>query len=401
MNKKLNEIIDYAYKYSPYYVQRGDKGKYKDIGILENEDYDADRLLSVDKVAKYISGDLMQGFTSGSSGRCKEILWDKAEYVASMSELWMLRKKYYGITPKDKLCYFYTLVKEEYLNEDEEFVRENAIAFPKLNLTKERMIDIYYSMLDYKPKWLLLQPSIATLLCSVIREYDLPDIESIEYIEFTGEILSKSTRELTRSIFKCNIANQYGANELNSIAYECPCGNMHIMESNVYVESIESEKNSNMSELLITSLTNYTTPLIKYRIGDFGEISYVDCACGKRGKILTLMSGRSNDYIECEDGSQISPYVFIKAVDCINNGMKGVIKQYYIEQTGINHFIVKLYVDDESYSKEEMAYVFCEMLFEQRLANAEFVFDFQDDYIPMDSNGKFKCFRNVVDTYIH
>ena len=106
--------------------------------------------------------------------------------------------------------------------------------------------------------------------------------------------------------------------------------------------------------------------------------------------------GEYKDYVTCEDGSKISPYVFVKAVDCINNGMKGAIKQYYIEQTDINHFNVKLYVDDEEYSKDEIAYAFCEMLFEQRLDNAEYVFEFKDDYMPIDSNGKFKCFRNLV-----
>lgn len=394
--KKLDEIIDYAYQYSPYYIQRGDKGEYKDIGILESEAYDADKLLAVNRITKYMAGDLTRGFTSGSSGKCKEVLWDKNEYIASMSELWMLRKRYYNITPKDKLCYFYTIAMDEYLNENEEFIRENSIAFSKMNLTKDKMKDIYYRMLDYKPKWLLLQPSIALLLCDVKQEFNLPDIESIQYIEFTGEILNRSIKELTRATFNCSIANQYGASELNSIAYECPCGNMHIMESNVYVESVNSEKNTQMRELLITSLTNFTTPLIKYRIGDFGEVKDVKCPCGNKSKSITLMSGRCNDYVLCEDGSIVSAYVFVKAIDCVNNGMEGAIKQYYIEQIGINLFCVKLYVDDGHYSKDEIEDAFCEMIFEQRLENAMFIFEHQNDYMPMDSNGKYKCFRNKI-----
>lgn len=108
------------------------------------------------------------------------------------------------------------------------------------------------------------------------------------------------------------------------------------------------------------------------------------------------MSGRCNDYVLCEDGSIVSAYVFVKAIDCVNNGMEGAIKQYYIEQIGINLFCVKLYVDDGHYSKDEIEDTFCKMIFEQRLENAMFIFEHQNDYMPMDSNGKYKCFSNKI-----
>ena len=37
------------------------------------------------------------------------------------------------------------------------------------------------------------------------------------------------------------MTNQYGCYEANSIAYECPCGNLHWMEENIYVEVLDDE----------------------------------------------------------------------------------------------------------------------------------------------------------------
>ena len=44
------------------------------------------------------------------------------------------------------------------------------------------------------------------------------------------------TRNLIQEVFNCTIANQYGCNEVNSIAYECECGNLHLMQDCTYTE---------------------------------------------------------------------------------------------------------------------------------------------------------------------
>ena len=88
----------------------------------------------------------------------------------------------------------------------------------------------------------------------------------LKYIEFSGELLTDEVREMTKTIFNCNIANQYGANEVNSIAYECPYGNLHVMKSNVYVEIADEYDNAIKDEcegrVLLTSLTNSVMPFI-------------------------------------------------------------------------------------------------------------------------------------------
>ena len=396
MTKKLQEIIDYAYNTSPYYINRGDHGEYGDISILRSTDYDAEKLLSIEKLGKYRKKDLMRTYSSGSTGKCKEILWDKNDYIRSMQELWIRRKSYYGISSRDKVCYFYTIPTDVNSLDESEIYNEKSLGFSKSNLSEERLKDIYIKIAEFKPKWLLLQPSIGNLLSLTIMENNLDVIPSIEYIEYTGEILTDTIRENTKAAFNCKIANQYGANELNSIAYECPYGNMHLMESNVFVEEMDNEENTDADnkELIVTSLTNKTIPLIKYQIGDYGKICDENCKCGNKAKILKLSSGRTNDYILLEDGNKTTSYIFVKIVDFINmrEDTFGDIKQFYIEQNDINEFKVKLYVDSEA-SYDEIVGLFMDLIDEDRLMDAKFTFEFVTEYMMLEDNGKFKYFK--------
>lgn len=256
-------------------------------------------------------------------------------------------------------------------NEDKAFFyHKNSLGFSKSNLNMKQLAVIYEKMVEYQPKWLMLQPSMAVLLCECMDRYHLESIGSIEYIEFSGEILTEYVRKMTMEHFKCQIANQYGANEFNSIAYECPKVHMHIMGTNVYVEEGKEE-----SELYITTLTNTAMPLICYRIGDRGRIRQeIKCSCGNENPVLELWSGRINDFIICGNGEKKSPYVLIRGIESLNYEMEGVVKQFQIEQNDISSFIIKLAVDkeDELYDERYIAERFCESVVDEELKEAEF-----------------------------
>ena len=145
----------------------------------------------------------------------------------------MLRKRYYNILPRNRLCYFYPsdehiddIVKKRYLR-----------AYPRISILDDRKEQIYEDILSYDPEWMIVQPSIALLLVDLAKKYNRTP-ENLRYIEFTGEYLEPKVRRRVETVFDCRTANQYGTKEVNSIAYECPEGNLHILSQNVYVENI-------------------------------------------------------------------------------------------------------------------------------------------------------------------
>ena len=407
------ELVKNAYKNAPMYmklIQAGDKEDIKELPVIdknyviENES----GAIAADSIMLYYADKLIKTRTSGSTGKYMEIFWKHTDYKKSMMPLWLLRKKYYGIEPNDKLCFFFTLGEEKY-EERNKIVENNQVGYSKSNLTMESIRDIYMDICEERPKWMLLQPSMAVLLCQCVRKYGLSPVESLKYIEFSGEILTEQVRNDVKEVFGCAVANQYGANEFNSIAYECPCGNMHVMISNVYVEVMidnEAVPEGTEGELIITTKTNTAMPLIRYKIGDMGCVKKSSCNCGNSKPVLELTSGRTNDWILCENGEKKMAYVLVRAIDCINNISEGAIKQFQIIQKAVNKFVINLVMDEderEYFVAKGMEQEFKKYIADDEVSKSEFVFEYYDEMFPEQIlggnglyNGKFKYFIREI-----
>ena len=409
VDKKLAKVVREAYETVPVYIRNCEKleidmkeilkqKKWEDIPILERNQIISEEtsVMAPSAVPLLMTNKLIFARTSGSTGKYMEIWWKKEDYNKSMLPLWYYRKKYYGISPEDKMCYFFTIQNVE--NEKKSFLRKSELGFSKMNLTMERLADIWHEMEKFQPKWLMLQPGMAMLLCKCMDKYSLERIESVQYIEFSGEIFTEAVRQAVREHFGCQMANQYGANEFNSIAYECPYGNMHLMSENVYVEVLNEDKkcvDREEGEVYITSLTNSVMPLIRYRIGDRGKMKTGQkCMCGNYNPVFQLSSGRADDWIILADGEKIMPNVLIRAFDCVNYRMDGVIKQFQAVQEEAGQFLIRLAVDE--YLEQEIEELFMESLEDERLRSAQYRFFYQEELFPDKKTGKLKWFENII-----
>lgn len=402
ISEKIMEYIRKTYNEVPMYYNMNIKAEeikeWDDIPIIEKNTVvkNGDSALAVSAIPLLMRGNLISSRTSGSTGKYMEIYWKEDDYKRSMLPLWYYRRRYYGIKPDDRLCFFYTLHNVG-KSEDLYFYEKNSLGFLKANLDMEYLAEIYKRMEEYKPVWLLLQPSMAVLLCECMDRYGLDSLESVRYIEFSGEILTDNVRNMTKEHFKCRIANQYGANEFNSIAYECPYGHMHILESNVYVEEAGS---NDESELILTTLTNTAMPLIRYRIGDRGIINKEHkCQCGNKSPVLELNSGRANDFIICENNEKKSPYALVRAIEAVGYMLEGVIKQFQIEQTDIGAFIVRLVVDtdDDMFDEKYIEEAFRRNVIDRELEKSEYSFEYYDELFPDEGTGKYRYFKNCME----
>ena len=414
--EKLNTFAKKSYDTVPMYIRKRcvrDDMKWEDYPTIEkNEVIEQEAgAIAAYAIPLYYGNKLIRTRTSGSTGKYMEIYWKKSDYAKSMMPLWILRKKYYDINPEDKMCFFFTIM-EIGNNDKDRIIQGNQIGYSKSNLSMERLKTIYLEMLEYKPLWMLLQPSMAILLCRCVKRYNLPKLDSIKYIELTGEILRDEVRKLIIETFDCKIANQYGANEFNSIAYECPYGNMHIMTSNVYVEVLDKAGNiltdDREGKLYITTKTNTAMPLIRYGIGDTGKIEQCECGCESKRPILRLTSGRTNELIQTESGEEKTVYTLIRAIDNINYEMDGLIKQFQIEQNSYTDFIIKLVIDEDEQDYipvEELKKLFVNGIYDEELKKCNYSIWIEDEMFPEEvmydengnvAGGKFKYFKRKI-----
>lgn len=413
MDKNLKNIIKYAYTNSPYYeklynkyldVSELDEIEFNTIPCIEKKDiYESTlRLIPEKWYGEFVEHKLVKNTTSGTTGLCLDIYWSQSDLNKSLLILWYLRKKYYDINPGDRRCTFYTNMRQGY-DEPKQIESDNYISFSKSNLDNQRICEIYNKLVEFQPRYMIVEPSIALLLCEYIKKKKLKKIESIIYIELTGEFLFDNVKKEIENGFGCITANQYGAYEVNSIAYECPEGNMHCMKPNVFVEILSEDgvalDDDIEGDIYVTSLTNTVMPFIRYKIGDKGRLcSNYNCKCGNSSPVLRLTNGRCNDFIVCEDGSKIHSSIFVKAVENTNKVLNKPIVQYQIHQIAYNQFKVKCVLSDEEIDMTKLVETFGLLIDEERLGNSKIIFEFYTELFPDDKTGKLYYFINDMNT---
>jgi len=201
MNLSDKEFIKRAYSSVPMYVElTGDLDinldsitEIKELPTITKEEVvKQDSIIAADSIPLLYGNKLIVKKTSGSTGKYMDVFWKNKDYVKSMLPLWLMRKRMYNISPDDRMCFFYTMI--EMGEEQDTYKNKSQLGFSKSRLDNESLHKVYRQMKEFEPKWLLLQPSIGALLCEYMDKYNEKAIESIDYIEMSGEILSESVR---------------------------------------------------------------------------------------------------------------------------------------------------------------------------------------------------------------
>lgn len=220
-------------------------------------------------------------------------------------------------------------------------------------------------------------------------------------MEFTGELLDASVRRRTAALFQCKVANQYGANEVNSIAYECPCGNMHILETNVYAEIIKdgTAVEGEMGEICVTSLTNTAMPLIRYMIGDVGQLKRIHCACGNTAPVLEQLYGRDCQWIVDEKHNKITPYIFVRVFNIINKLFDEVIIQYQVRQKTYTMFAIKLFLEENEFPLNIIEQEIVRRLRDELTYDCQFEFEYSNTIFEGQTEGKHSFFMALKYLY--
>ncbi|MBD5135394.1 MAG: phenylacetate--CoA ligase [Lachnospiraceae bacterium] len=412
MDERFWKITEHAYTTVPLYIRR-DKSfeeleEWEDIPVLEKTEIlnNPDSFYS----GMFFGGEskeIIQRHTSGTTGKYLELYWNKNDYRKSLIPVWIFRKKYYNIRPSDKMCYFYT-TSNMGCRDNTEYEEEyrNVKGFSKNNLNHQRMLEIYAEIIKYNPVWLFIQPSMASLLCDAAEETGM-GIDALKYVEFTGEMLTKDVRKRVEDIFGCKTANHYGCNEVNTIAFECPYGKMHVISNDIYVEAVDTKNGKNVDTgyeggLLITSSVNRVNPFLRYNTGDKGKVfDDVKCMCGCNGQIIELTGGRVHDFIKLKDGTRINAYIFVHAVEEVNREYESCIRQFQIIQNDYDRFNVRLSIDEEvsdlGITKQMIEDKFTTNVLHPDIGDAVYEFEFYSQLFPEGKGGKWCWFIRNVD----
>jgi phenylacetate-CoA ligase len=121
--------------------------------------------------------------------------------------------------------------------------------------------------------------------------------------------------------FACEVYERYATMETGLIAHECVEGrSMHVPAEGIVVEIVRDDGRpcapGETGDVLVTSLHNTATPLIRYRIGDRAIApDATPCSCGRGLPVFGKVAGRTHDFLRAPSGSLLSPAEAVKAVD--------------------------------------------------------------------------------------
>ena len=123
----------------------------------------------------------------------------------------------------------------------------------------------------------------------------------------TSAPLFEEQRKLMEKAFGAPVCDQYGNTEILLIAAECPEQNgLHIMQDTVYIEFVDENNQpvppNTSGKILLTDLTNFVFPLIRYEIGDEGKYKETRCSCGRPLPLMENVRGRQAMIIETPSG---------------------------------------------------------------------------------------------------
>ncbi|MGQ9424686.1 phenylacetate--CoA ligase family protein [Gilvimarinus sp. F26214L] len=216
------------------------------------------------------------------------------------------------------------------------------------NLNDQSMADYYRELQAFRPRYLYGYVSVIEALARFIRDQGLGPIVGIKSIITTSEILYPKSRAVIEAAFQVSVFNEYGCGEVGSVAHECEDGRLHLMADNLFVE-VDGDREG---ELLVTDFFNYKTPLIRYRVGDYGRLSDSACSCGRGLPVLDKVYGRAYDLLTLENGTSIHPESLIYVVEDFKSE-RDVITQFQAIQR--SHRQVDIYVVPNSAWTEDCA----------------------------------------------
>ena len=403
-NKKVREIVQYAYDNVPYYhnlmKQKGVRPNeirsvqdLKKLPILRKDDVRKNYELMVSK--KFNVSKLKQRRTSGSTGEPlrfyvsnSEDEYRKAKHLrASMSCGQKTRDKWVVVTSP---MYFQQTTK---LQDLVGFFPINSVSvFDDVSTQIKRISSLQPDVLDgYASSILLLAKEIDRTGTNLIKP---------RLLVSGADLIDGPSREYVESVFDAPFYDQYGCAELERLASQCTeKDGYHIDADSVVMEFLDEDGEEvspgELGEIVCTSLFNYAMPFIRYAVGDVGKALTHDCGCGRTLPLMDMLEGRKDAIITLPDGRSLSSFAFIAGMYQLSFYDK--IEKFRVIQKSVDHFMFLLDLKDkaiESVAEKEIVAHFCKIFnlnIDEIFFDVEFV-----DHIPLDKNGKFQILISEI-----
>jgi phenylacetate-CoA ligase len=367
--ERLHNILIYSYKEIPYYHRIFDEHNVN-LDNLTVEEFQKIPFLTKEIIRKEFNNlyRIRPGVkwyyhsTSGSTGEPVRVIQDQ-EYsfweaaVKHLFDEWALHKIGEPMIALWKIGLGAITGKISFRNKLANTIFYNRKFLNPIRLNPEIMRSYIKIINQTNIKFILSYPYNIYEIAHFAEENYLK-VNPLKSIMTSAEVLFSYMRETIEGVFQCPVFNRYGSIEAGDIASECADHKgLHASSYTHYVEIVKEDgtpcKDGEQGEVVITLLTNYTMPLIRYKIGDMAVKTDEKCSCGKGLPMIKDITGRTYDFFvnqkgELIDGrSAFTPFF----------RLHGYIKKFSMIQESIDKINVSL-VMDKSFEEEFKSDIF-------------------------------------------
>lgn len=284
--------------------------------------------------------------TSGSSGDPFIFAKDKLAHALTWSNIIYqfgqfgidfnrsYQARFYGI-PLDKIGY----AKERF----KDFI-SGRYRFPIFDLSDKVLEDVLETFRRKKFDNINGYTSSIVLFAKFLQQKNIILKEicpTLKCCVVTSEMLFPEDKLLLEKQFGIPTVNEYGASELDLIAFQNPEGEWQVNAETLFVEILDEENNpvpnGQEGRVVITSLYNKAHPFIRYDIGDLGVL---DEKSTLEKPILKKLIGRTNDIAILPSGKKSPGLTFYYVTKSIIED-DGNVQEFVIKQTKIDTFEIE------------------------------------------------------------
>ncbi len=190
-----------------------------------------------------------------------------------------------------------------------------------------RMPVYRYNVLVADPTWLVSLTGIAE------QEGAFP----VKFIFAAGDRMSRVYRAYVEKIWKAPVILGYGSTEAcGGLGMECRLGNGYHLDEYNFAFEIANPDADGWGELVFTTLSRRTEPLIRYRARDVTRLLEEPCPCGTSLRRIEAIKGRRDEMVVMGAGN-MHPMIFEEVL----HGVAGIEEnwQVAVRQEGLRDIL--------------------------------------------------------------
>jgi len=399
INAKKREIVSYHLQHNPFY-----KSLAKNVNP---EDWTTIPIMTKQNLQKPLKELLSDNFTkskvyidktSGASGM--PFIFAKDKFCHALT--WAIiidRFSWYGVNfNRSKQARFYGIPKDT-IGYIKEKIKDFISCRTRFNIfdLSDKAFDYWVNIFKKNPFWYMngyTSPMVQFAKYLNHKNIVLKEIcPTLNVCIVTSEMLFDDDKILLEKQYGVPVINEYGASELDLIAFQNLKGEWQVNSETLFVEILDNNNNvlpyGEEGKIVITSLYNKAEAFIRYEIGDIGVLSK-DSTIQK--PILEKLIGRTNDIAILPSGKKAAGLTFYYITKSIIED-NGNVKEFIIEQHKKDTFKV-IYVSSSEISEAKKQIIINEMeTYLEKGLNINFE---RKNQLQRSKSGKLKQFSSLI-----